>query len=326
MALDGADFVAGLYREILGRDPDEPGLRHYLCQLLIEKTPKLDLVRAFAASEEARLRGCALWEEIDAWRQWCDEAPVQDLSVFFGLDDSDFVRNAFYRILERGPQPEEADAYARLIADEPLWGRLETLRRLSRHPESSSAGRVLSGLEEWACRPPIRSRPTPPVEAERKRYLLRELLDEFDGSDFVRHVFRCLLKREPDPEGHVLYRRLLESGELSKAEILAAIATGPEARAVGVETIGLRRLRLRLRLFSIPLLGTLFRFAAACLGLPKLERELWRVRGRLAAAERLLALEAKELARRGKGLSLRLHALTADLEELKSGRRFESER
>src|SRR3984957_8162142 len=73
----------------------------------------------------------------------------------------------------------------------------------------------------------------------------------YEGHRFLQAVYRCILKRDIDPESHQGLIRGLYSGRCTKEEIIWNVATSTEARAKGVKVSGLGRANVRYRLFRM---------------------------------------------------------------------------
>ena len=89
---------------------------------------------------------------------------------------------------------------------------------------------------------------------------------------FIPHLYRCLLKRDPDPAGAAGHAGRWVAGELS-TDIILDISRSPEALKRGVRVKGLRAATLRRGLSKIPVVGQLFDMAANLVYLPELARQ-----------------------------------------------------
>ena len=101
-ALDGCSelaFVGGVYRCLLGRNPDAEGTRIWLAYLRAGAS-RLDTVRAIAASDEACARGVRA-HELTARMGESDPEPA--LRRLWHLPDELFMRSVYYAVLGREP-------------------------------------------------------------------------------------------------------------------------------------------------------------------------------------------------------------------------------
>ena len=98
---------------------------------------------------------------------------------------------------------------------------------------------LLQRIREEAAR---RQRETAPAETEppprQWLYSLGELL-RHDDVEFVTHLYRCVLQREPDPEGLRDHLSRLRNGECGQLAVLRGLRFSPEGERVGVEVRGL---------------------------------------------------------------------------------------
>jgi SAM-dependent methyltransferase len=151
----------------------------------------------------------------------------------------------------------------------------------------------------------------PPIDSDRKEYTVEDLTG-FTGGGFITHVYRCILKREPDETGRRVYFRLLASGARSKAEVVAAVASSREAQRAGITVRGAAAVLWRSRLLYVPVLGPLVHWLAVLANLRKIERQIrtaaWRDESSRppSPAEILWKFEAAGMARRLDGLTLAL--------------------
>lgn len=97
------------------------------------------------------------------------------------------------------------------------------------------------------------TRPTSPRAASNLKTLM-----QYQGRQFVECAYLTLLKRPPDPEGLNYYLGRLRSG-VPKIQILGQLLDSREARARGVELIGLQG-AVKLHKFArLPLVGNVFK-------------------------------------------------------------------
>ena len=115
----------------------------------------------------------------------------------------------------------------------------------------------------------------------RETWSLDELLC-FHDRQFVQNAYLVLLKRDCDMEGLTTRLRMLQSGQLSRVELLFRLRYGPEGKEHGTRVRGLERAFLVDRLCALPLLGILPRFLRALARLPAMQRDIEEIRGLIA--------------------------------------------
>ena len=99
-----------------------------------------------------------------------------------------------------------------------------------------------------------------------------DLLKGFD-EDFIRHIYKKILKREPDEQGKRHYLHLLRSGEKSRKQIAIDIMSSLEAK--DKEKIDLYLLyRIFYKIYEMPYIGYLARIFISCFRLPTLVKSL----------------------------------------------------
>jgi SAM-dependent methyltransferase len=97
-------------------------------------------------------------------------------------------------------------------------------------------------------------------------------LSDFVGlhnADFIRAAYGAILKRKPDLDslGHFLTG--LNTGRLSKVDILGRLRYSPEGRQIGLRIQGLKLPFLMHSMFRLPVLGPLCKFGYALARLPR---------------------------------------------------------
>ncbi len=113
---------------------------------------------------------------------------------------------------------------------------------------------------------------------QRNDWSLVELLAYYDR-EFVQNAYLVILKRDADVDGLVDRIRKLQSGEMSRVEVLFRLRYGPEGKQGGVRIRGLLRAFLIERICAVPVLGLLPRYLVALARLPRMQRELEEIRG-----------------------------------------------
>ncbi|MBE1445673.1 methyltransferase domain-containing protein [Paenibacillus sp. OAS669] len=104
-------------------------------------------------------------------------------------------------------------------------------------------------------------------------YHLSDFLNYHD-EDFVRNVYRGLLKRNPDPQGMEYYLEQLRSGKLSKIEILGRVKFSKEAKRNKIKVKGITLPFLSNNLYKIPIVGYLLKLVISIIKLPKIIKNL----------------------------------------------------
>ncbi|MCE9596437.1 MAG: DUF4214 domain-containing protein [Spirochaetia bacterium] len=95
----------------------------------------------------------------------------------------------------------------------------------------------------------------------------------FDGQEFIRQAYRCILRREADPDGLEYYYDLLVSGT-KKFEIIVRMRASREGRLAGTRLTLWFWPALHLVLTRIPGLGYLFDILIELVLLPRSLRKI----------------------------------------------------
>lgn len=119
------------------------------------------------------------------------------------------------------------------------------------------------------------------MDYRRKDWSLGELLCFYDRQ-FVQTAYLVLLKRDCDVEGLDSRLRKLQSGEMSRVELLFRLRYGPEGKEHGTRVKGLIRVFLTERLCRLPVLGFFLRYLRALARLPAMQRDIEEIRGLMA--------------------------------------------
>ena len=127
----------------------------------------------------------------------------------------------------------------------------------------------------------------------------------YEGHRFLQAVYRCILKRDIEPESRQALIAGLYSGRCTKEEIVWNVATSTEASAKGVRISGLGRANFRFRLFRIRVIGPVLRLLAILVNLPNIEQQL---RSSELAIRRLEAELPQALMRKLQGANQELAA------------------
>ena len=275
-ALDEQQYVLSLYTRILGRRPSIDEFAARLKDLVIDQRSRKEVARALIISPEAQELGIRLLlssenpGEIVAVR---DSDRLGELRYtvhdFTGYSDYDFVIHAC-ELLRLDIDPAAIQNIANGLKDCPLSARLEVLYELLVRARARRFQITIDRLDEYRN---SGAQSLPPIDASILNYRLEDLLI-YKGREFIRHTYRALLKREPDPEGLRNYTALLDSGQLSPAEITVAIASSPECRSKQVSVDGIQEVGWRACVLSLPVIGKILRIFALFANLDRFERSL----------------------------------------------------
>ena len=203
MPLEGGNFIEALYCWLLGRKPDETGLKDYEKRLAAGE-PKQALYEAVCGSEERRRLVC---------RTTKDEHEADGRTVEFWdlmqFDDAAFVANVFRKILGREADPASASNWLIALRNG-VVSKAGLVFEISISQEGIARGIYINGA--YYDGPKL------------------SLLAGLKGSDFIRGVFMWVLGRAVDDVGMAYYRSLMRQGK-SKRQILDIIANSQEAVA-----------------------------------------------------------------------------------------------
>jgi O-antigen chain-terminating methyltransferase len=119
------------------------------------------------------------------------------------------------------------------------------------------------------------------LDYRRQEWFLRELLCFYDRQ-FVQNAYLVLLKRDCDAEGLESRLTMLQSGALSRVELLFRLRYGPEGKQHGTRVRGLLRAFLVDKLCRTPVIGWVPRYLRALLRLPAMQRDVEEMRGLIA--------------------------------------------
>lgn len=153
----------------------------------------------------------------------------QVVNTFSALGDDAFVQKGYLTLLGRPADPTGLRDYvARLRAGVPrvqVWGEWATSDEAKRFAVRQAAKPVAPAVK------------TAPVGSSAPVASLMELL-AFDGAEFVRQAYRCVLGREADPSGLSGYVQRLEAGT-SRSQLVADLRCDPEGKAFDSKLPGL---------------------------------------------------------------------------------------
>lgn len=97
---------------------------------------------------------------------------------------------------------------------------------------------------------------------------------KYDNAEFIKNIYRGLLKREPETSGLQKHLNLLRSGERSKIELITGIRYSKEGRIKNVRLLGSKVRFIFYVLNRVPLLGTIMSFFSIIPSLAKTVRRL----------------------------------------------------
>lgn len=92
----------------------------------------------------------------------------------------------------------------------------------------------------------------------------------YNGEEFIREIYRIILKKEVDQEKLKQHLEELASGNISKAELILTLRFSDEGKKYNVKILGIKKRYLVFQLSSLPFIGFFVRFAFALVRLPRL--------------------------------------------------------
>ena len=129
---------------------------------------------------------------------------------------------------------------------------------------------------------------------QRQRWSVGELLAYYDRQ-FVQNAYLVLLKRDADVEGLTGRLRQLQSGAMTRLELLFRLRYGPEGKQHKTVVKGLLRAFAIERACRVPVLGVVPRYLRALVYLPRMQRDIEELRG-------LVAMQKNELDERDRAI------------------------
>jgi len=112
-----------------------------------------------------------------------------------------------------------------------------------------------------------------PFEEKQDGYYMNDFLQHHD-KEFVINAYRGILGRPADAGGDSYFLEALQSGKMTKAEILGRLRYSPEGRARKTKVRGLLPSFCIQSLFKIPVLGYFCRLIVSIFNLPTIVRNL----------------------------------------------------
>ena len=168
---------------------------------------------------------------------------------------------------------------------------LDRLMSLIRQEIAEQDRRAAEPVAEAAASPPALAMAVgtaSPVPAPTQRVRLKHLL-RLEDEAMVAATFRAVLGRDPTPGEAAYHRDRLRDGRLTKVGLVLELRDGKEGRKRGVAIKGLRARRLKARLAALPMLGPLAATLASWVRLPRLARNVSRVRHQTEQLNRTVA-------------------------------------
>lgn len=129
---------------------------------------------------------------------------------------------------------------------------------------------------------PLPEKPKKPFEEKKEGYTVADFL-QYHGTSFVINAYRGILSRPADAGGSDHFLSELDSGKMTKAEILGRLRYSPEGRARGVRIRGLLPAFCIHSLFRVPVLGYACRLIIGMLNLPTVIRNVQNLESHSAA-------------------------------------------
>ena len=289
---DDRSYVRSLYQRVLLREPSEQEVAAALGHLAA--TTRAELAQEFHSSAEARDKGRVIFELLKPSEQARFGSPAVDASVppidrnrkIYTLGEllvysgPSFVTNLYRCLLKRDPAKASLVGHLEAL-EQNRTTPLELVCEISRTEEARQAGVIVAGLPER--RGKDEALPLAPVDVGKKSYTLRELVGVPEDI-LIPHLYRALLKRDPDPRGASDLGARLRAGALA-ADLVFDMSRSEEVRARGVRVEGLGATWIRRHLAGVPFLGRLVEIAACLAHLPEFARQFRMAQRRAAVSE-----------------------------------------
>lgn len=289
---DDRAYVRSLYQRVLLREPSEQELAAALGHLAT--TTRADLAKEFHSSAEARDKGRVIFELLKPSEQARFGSPAVDASVppidrnrkIYSIGEllvysgASFVTNMYRCLLKRDPAKASLVGHLEAL-EQRRTTPLDLVCEISRTEEARQAGVIVMGLPEW--RGADGAPPLAPVDLSKRSYTLHELVD-VPEQILIPHLYRALLKRDPDPQGAAYLEGRLRAGALA-ADLVFDMSRSEEARERGVTVAGLGATWIRRHLVGAPVVGRVVEIAACLMHLPELARQFRMSERKEAAAE-----------------------------------------
>ncbi len=289
---DDRSYVRSLYQRVLLREPSEQEVAAALGHLAA--TTRAELAQEFHSSAEARDKGRVIFELLKPSEQARFGSPAVDASVppidrnrkIYAIGEllvysgPSFVTNLYRCLLKRDPAKASLVGHLEAL-EQNRTTPLELVCEISRTEEARQAGVIVAGLPERRGKDEVL--PLAPVDVSKKSYTLRELVGVPEDI-LIPHLYRALLKRDPDPRGASDLGARLRAGALA-ADLVFDMCRSEEVRARGVRVTGLGATWIRRHLAGVPFLGRLVEIAACLVHLPEFARQFRMAQRRAAVSE-----------------------------------------
>ncbi len=152
---------------------------------------------------------------------WCD------VEVLMRLEREDFVRGAYRALLRREPEWFGLEQWVKALQSNAVT-KLQIIRGIAESPEGKHNNVRLVGLD-WRAyaesKPAGAGEELPPMVVQDRRDF-----ECFDGRRLIEALFRVVLGREPEESGVAPWLEILQSGRLSKREVITAFLNTEEGR------------------------------------------------------------------------------------------------
>jgi len=172
--------------------------------------------------------------------------------------------------------------------------------------------------------------PTVEIKEDEKDIYVMQDFTNYHNEVFINKVYKLVLRRDATREEINYYMNLLESGEKSKTEILVYIRFSKEGKEQNVNIKNIRLYYLLIRSFSIPIIGSLFRWTFSVVSLPKLLKRYNILESRLMLEKELLEqqmiLERESLKEELHRVKEELNLYVLQMQELANNRSLKQER
>jgi hypothetical protein len=155
---------------------------------------------------------------------WVD---LQELTLF---DDAAFVREVYRRLLRREPDATGFEHHLHNLRSG-RQTKAGLLAQISESEEGRSKKVRLVGLR-WLLFQE-RTASAPEADGNAKALAQERRLERLEGAQFVEAAFHALLKRVPDADAVAQWTRLLETGAVTRGELILALQSTAEAAAAG---------------------------------------------------------------------------------------------
>jgi hypothetical protein len=282
LSLDDSQFLAAIYKHLLGRHVDPAGFRDYHARLR-GGASRLQIMAEIRDSDEGRRHGSDLPGLAEAMISAPDTAAPPpsarpSLRSLFRLSDEAFVDALHWALLDHPATNDERVLHAeRLRAGLPKMTLLADMLAQASPPDAEQR---IEGLDAIL---PALSKGLCPVALD-----LEDLLSLHDAA-FVDCAYLTLVGRRPDEQGLAHYTARLRAGH-AKIAVADELWRSSEGRRVGSTLPGMAKASSRWRAARLPLLGAVLRAVLAIEGDSPAERRARVLENRL---ERLLQSTAQ---------------------------------